>query len=98
MCQIEDHTAAFTSFTYLSSVKKADAYWVTTSSTIKLVVLAAYIGTSGISSSVFNFGGYSACTPSFCDPCMQAVVGCIPALSVPGIGSGQLWQLVELTL
>ena len=34
----------------------------------------------------FNFQGYSARTPAFCDPCIQALVGCAPIPSLPLIG------------
>ena len=34
----------------------------------------------------FNFRGYSARTPAFCDPCIQALVGCAPTPSLPLIG------------
>ena len=38
------------------------------------------------SAPTFNFNGYSARTPAFCDPCIQALVGCAPAPSLPLIG------------
>ena len=40
-----------------------------------------YVGVPG-----FNFRGFSASTPAFCNKCLQSLLGCIPTPKFPGAG------------